>query len=856
MTTSRHKAARLTTYRRCALAAGASVVAAALFMTPAAGAAVKTGGGLPTWPAAEDWQQYVEAPGSPNLTPVRVVSVSGTVTNPGGIVAGGHGDTTLTRSASDTGQTDIVLDYGRDIGGVPSFTVAAASGSPTVEAGYSEAAEFIAPGGDGGTPTIGANGDPSRADSYTVSGPGVITNRYIQGGERYQEISLTSAGSVSLSSVGIRYTAYDGTPRSYRGYFVSSDPTLNKEWYAGAYTLNLTQDLAGTQSHQWAIGNGAMNLTARSSFIGTPTNNGVLRFGSTWRDYTSAFTADIVSGQVSWSIRARGDLDQYAITLNSSAASTSPDSVVIAKVSHGASTTLGTFTTPFAIAENQAYRISITAAGQTITVSINGTVIGSVTDATFAAGTVGFGESGTGSANVSNLVVTARSGTPLYASTLASPSALTDFLTPGTPTVDLILDGAKRDRATFTGDLSVAAQTLYDTNDATAYVKGSLDLLGSTQLTSGYVSPFAEPGAPNTGGLIPGQVSVPLGIYSLYFVSDVGDYYAYTGDREFVAQEWPTVQREMAWELAQANSDGLFVTTPADDLNWNIESHDGVVTFYNALYYKTLVDAAQLAGALGHASLAAQYQADAAQARAQINAQLYDPSTHAYDISTTDRGSIAQDANSAVILYGIAPAARQAGIVAAMTKALGTPHGDLSVSSPVPASSTQIISPFVGSSDLDARFAAGDTAGALQLLQDEWGPMTTGPDGGTMWEKLAPDGTINGGGTSLAHAWATGPTAALTSYVLGVTPASPGYAAWQVAPQPGGLGWAEGAVPTPHGDITVKWASSPAGFAIAIRAPGGTTGTVVLPKGASRYSVTVNGKPVPVAPGHDTVSVR
>jgi alpha-L-rhamnosidase len=112
------------------------------------------------------------------------------------------------------------------------------------------------------------------------------------------------------------------------------------------------------------------------------------------------------------------------------------------------------------------------------------------------------------------------------------------------------------------------------------------------------------------------------------------------------------------------------------------------------------------------------------------------------------------------------------------------------------------------------------------------------------------------GGTSLAHAWSTGPTSALTSYVLGVTPASPGYATWQVAPQPGGLGWAEGAVPTPHGDITVKWASSPAGFAIAIQAPRGTTGTVVLPKGASRYSVTVNGKPVPVAPGHDTVSVR
>ena len=144
---------------RRALAVTAGVAAAALLMTPAAGADVRTGGGaLPTWPASPDWQQYVEAPASPDLTPVRVVSVSGTVTNPGGIVAGGHGGTTLTRSASDTGPTDIVLDYGRDVGGVPSFRVAAASGSPTMEAGYSEAAQYIAPGGDGGTPTIGANG--------------------------------------------------------------------------------------------------------------------------------------------------------------------------------------------------------------------------------------------------------------------------------------------------------------------------------------------------------------------------------------------------------------------------------------------------------------------------------------------------------------------------------------------------------------------------------------------------------------------------------------------------------------------------------------------------------------------------
>ena len=148
------------------------MAAAALLVTPAAaGAAVTMSGPLPSWPASPDWQQYVEAPGSLNLTPVRVVSVSGTVTNPGGIVAGGHGDTTLTRSAGDTGPTDIVLDYGRDVGGVPSFNVAAASGAPTMEAGYSEAAESIAPGGGASrySVTVNRNPVPVAPGQVTVS---------------------------------------------------------------------------------------------------------------------------------------------------------------------------------------------------------------------------------------------------------------------------------------------------------------------------------------------------------------------------------------------------------------------------------------------------------------------------------------------------------------------------------------------------------------------------------------------------------------------------------------------------------------------------------------------------------------
>ena len=54
------------------------------------------------------------------------------------------------------------------------------------------------------------------------------------------------------------------------------------------------------------------------------------------------------------------------------------------------------------------------------------------------------------------------------------------------------------------------------------------------------------------------------------------------------------------------------------------------------------------------------------------------------------------------------------------------------------------------------------------------------------------------------HAWSATPTKDLVWYVLGVTPAEPGYGTVQVAPRPGAIERVAGAVPTPHGLIRVE----------------------------------------------------
>ncbi len=138
------------------------------------------------------------------------------------------------------------------------------------------------------------------------------------------------------------------------------------------------------------------------------------------------------------------------------------------------------------------------------------------------------------------------------------------------------------------------------------------------------------------------------------------------------------------------------------------------------------------------------------------------------------------------------------------------------------------VSTFYGYYVLQARAAAGDYGGALELIRRFWGAML---DYGatTFWEDFNLDWIRNAGPIdepvqpgkddlhadfgdfcykglrhSLCHGWAAGPTAWLTEHVLGLAPASPAFATVRVRPNLAGLEWARGTIPTPHGPIRVE----------------------------------------------------
>ena len=425
-------------------------------------------------------------------------------------------------------------------------------------------------------------------------------------------------------------------------------------------------------------------------------------------------------------------------------------------------------------------------------------------------------------------------------------------LTPGTPVAEgetnqqhLILDGAKRDRAVWSGDHMISDLTDYYVSDP-VYARDSLSLfLNHPASTANFLIPtagvMALPG-PLPGACTPNPLAGHLCVtwsasYSLAVLPALANYYLYTGDLGFVRANWPAVVRQMAWDADQVDKAGLFAVKSSNGDDWNTETTSGELTFVNALYVAALRSAASLAAALGLPVPAATWGAAAAKISAAVNAKLWNPTVGDYDASTTSRGTVVQDGNVTAILAGITSPAKTNSIIHVLGTALATPYGPATVSNPGPKGYKRVVSPYMGGFQVLAELGAGDEADALALIRQEWGFMITQDPGGVEWERIQLNGIPAGGllADSTAHAWSTGPTPALSQSLVGVTPASAGFATWSVAPQPSTVAWAQGSVPTPHGAIDARWLQGSVqpgvgqSFVVTVSAPAGTSGTVTVP---------------------------
>jgi alpha-L-rhamnosidase len=418
----------------------------------------------------------------------------------------------------------------------------------------------------------------------------------------------------------------------------------------------------------------------------------------------------------------------------------------------------------------------------------------------------------------------------------------------------------------------VEGRTLFDSlgfgSVGSDYIKSSIQAFGSAPQSNGSIC-----------GQISNWVSFPTSpatcsfyspTYSMYYVLNLAEYYLYSGDTSFAESQYQVMKNQLAYNATSIDTSGDATNglSTASGMDWDFydgskggtsTGNGGAVSATNMLNYEGLVNgswlAAQLAAADPANPNAAAWSSDAtswsnqaASLKNAINAVLFNTSLGVYQLSTSDIVSVSifsptgspahpatavpQDANAQAIAFGVAPPSKQAGILQYLKNNLWGTYGPQPYSSD--AMYSTVISPFVTGYELDARFAVGDTASALDLTKLMWAQMVTasGPFyTGTLWEKLGQNGQITDSNASLAHGWATAPVSAFSSYLLGVQPTSPGYATWTIAPQLGNLLWAQGDVPSPSGPLASAWelASDGSSFRLTTGAPDTTSGSVAVP---------------------------
>jgi hypothetical protein len=389
----------------------------------------------------------------------------------------------------------------------------------------------------------------------------------------------------------------------------------------------------------------------------------------------------------------------------------------------------------------------------------------------------------------------------------------------------VVFDGAKRDRAIWSGDLMVTdpVALLSIGSNSVPSIKGAIDSVMNLQAASGRLT--SAVGFRGCGAFDFATT------YSAYSAIIAIQYYRYTGDTAYVRSLLPRLEAATAFHATRVDANGLVATNDPD--YWQT-TQSGEATEYSLAYYELLQNMIGLEGKIGTAAKLTQYTNQAAALRTAINARLFSSSAGLYVHTNTRTSVFPLDANMNAVRLGVAPPDRVAGILGFFRNAW-QPHGS-QISQPSPSMadpSGHTIEPLNNTWEVMARFASEDTAGAIELLRRLWGVQVDPSSGfytGTFWEFVNSQGLPSRGFDSLAHAWGAGPTQILLESVLGVTPVDARYAVWRVMPHPDSLAWAEGQVPVGSGSLAVRWARDAASqFHLQVVSPAGTSGEVWVP---------------------------
>jgi len=325
-------------------------------------------------------------------------------------------------------------------------------------------------------------------------------------------------------------------------------------------------------------------------------------------------------------------------------------------------------------------------------------------------------------------------------------------------------------------------------------------------------------------GLIPGVCPCPrnkrvliLLPTDLYITEMLSDYYQYSGDAALVREMLPGLLKIIAVFRGWEDADGLLNPPPEywNFFDWSYElnhfNFNGRQTsLMNYFYLMALKNLVRLGREVGDLTDFGWMEERIKNLPARITARFFKPDRRlladVVDLNATG-GRFSQLAHALALLAdACTPELRTVAAKALVDPELLMPEYYFHF--------------FI----FQALNITGQGADALARIRKYWGEVVeTGTP--TIWEA-----GIHGHGKkaygedgSLCHGFATSPVDFLQAAVLGVQPKTPGFRTFTVAPQPFDLTFAEGRIPTPAGNITIRWEKQSDYLAVTLNVPPGLT---------------------------------
>ncbi|KAK3116157.1 hypothetical protein LTR53_003766 [Teratosphaeriaceae sp. CCFEE 6253] len=363
----------------------------------------------------------------------------------------------------------------------------------------------------------------------------------------------------------------------------------------------------------------------------------------------------------------------------------------------------------------------------------------------------------------------------------------------------VIVDGAKRDRAVWPGDMGIAVPSTFVSIGDLDSVRNALQTMYAHQNSDGS---FPEAGPP--------LLQQGSDTYHMWTMIGTYNYILYTNDTAFLTAYWAQYQFAMEYIHSKVLQPlGLLNVTGTRD--WARSQQGGNNTEANMILYRTLTTGSPLAQWAGNDTLAGTYASRAETLATNIVQYTYDSTYGAFKDNNTATTLHPQDANSMALLFGVV--SNSSSMAQSISERLTDNWTPIGAETPELENN---ISPFISSFEIQGHFTIGQTDRALDLIRRSWGWYLNNPNG---TESTVIEGYLTNGSfgyrnyrgyyydtsyVSHSHGWSSGPTSALTNYVLGLEVTGPLGSTWKFAPQFGDLTSVEGGFTTGLGKYVLR----------------------------------------------------